>query len=416
MTAPARLLSLFLALPALAQESTVTAVDEPSADRWMYVSNATPGTRSQATTFSALPGDSGVDDRFGQFLVKFDTAAAGIPPSLGEENYTLTSLVFRATVSSGGTIYDPTQDDRFTYGEMALPDTDAGRPAELHGTGFRNDFTASSFVEDSPFGSGNGRSVRNAYALGFDGTGVPRDVSNNIGEDFDSRAWAIGQASGLSPGDAMPADTVLTFTPDVSDPAIAAYVREGLNRGFVWFTLSSLHPGDHAGRRTHFLLHERQPRSRDRRKSRAQPRGRMGGAAAFRHVRTRPVRQRLTLLCRASGLFLHAPGQPGLEGGLLGGSGDLQRPLRHCFQLTAPGTHREALFPHLPHPRRTMRISSRKNTSGFTLVELMVTVAIIATLGGVSVSGYLSIREKARMTTEINAARNLAVAYLAGRL
>lgn len=49
---------------------------------------------------------------------------------------------------------------------------------------------------------------------------------------------------------------------------------------------------------------------------------------------------------------------------------------------------------------------------GFTLVELLVTIVIIITLMGVSFAGFRSIREKARMTTEVGAARNLITAYL----
>lgn len=53
---------------------------------------------------------------------------------------------------------------------------------------------------------------------------------------------------------------------------------------------------------------------------------------------------------------------------------------------------------------------SRKR--GFTLVELLVTTTIIAVLATVSTTGYLSMRQKARLTTEISAARNLVAAYL----
>ncbi len=174
--------------------------------------------------------------------MKFDTAAAGIPAGLGAENYEVASLILRAVVANSGNLYDPTQDEWFTYGMMALADADPGRPLELHGTGFRNQFTSATFEEDSPFGSGGGRSVRNAFALDFDSAGNPRDVSNNIEENFDSRAWAIGQTSTVTPGSAVPVDTAFTFTPNTSDPSIAAYVREGLNQGFIWFTFSSLHP------------------------------------------------------------------------------------------------------------------------------------------------------------------------------
>lgn len=59
-----------------------------------------------------------------------------------------------------------------------------------------------------------------------------------------------------------------------------------------------------------------------------------------------------------------------------------------------------------------MKTNTRKRSNGFTLVELLVTITIVATLTGVSVTGYMSLREKARMVTEVNAARNLMAAYL----
>lgn len=59
-----------------------------------------------------------------------------------------------------------------------------------------------------------------------------------------------------------------------------------------------------------------------------------------------------------------------------------------------------------------MKTTNRSLTHGFTLVELLVTITIIATLAGVSATGYMTMREKARMVTEVNAARNLMVAYL----
>lgn len=60
-----------------------------------------------------------------------------------------------------------------------------------------------------------------------------------------------------------------------------------------------------------------------------------------------------------------------------------------------------------------MKLSSNAPVRGFTLIELIVTVTIVAALGGLSASGYITIKEKARMATEVNAARNLSVAYLA---
>lgn len=208
----------------------------------MYSANSTPGTRPQASTFSALPDGDGTDDRFGQFVFKFDTVAAGIPAGLGVENYDVSSISITATIAQDRLfLYDPTQDDRFTYGAMALPDSDPGRPLELHGTGFRNEFTADTFQEDSAFGGGDD-SKRNAFALAFDAAGAPRDVTNNITEDFEPHPFAIGQISGLSPGSEVPVDTVVQFTIDLSATGVSDYVREGLDRGFIWLTLSSLHP------------------------------------------------------------------------------------------------------------------------------------------------------------------------------
>ena len=54
----------------------------------------------------------------------------------------------------------------------------------------------------------------------------------------------------------------------------------------------------------------------------------------------------------------------------------------------------------------------KKHNPGFTLVEMLVTVALVATLGTLTVTGVQSAREKARTVVEINAARNLITGYL----
>lgn len=241
------LLSALLACLAAGGENFSVTLTEPAADRWMYPANGTPGTRTQASTFSALPGDLETDNRFGQFVFKFDTAAAGIPAGLGAENYDISAIILTATIGQDRLfLYDPTQDAWFTYGMTELPDTDPGRPLELHGTGFRNGFTAADFQETSAH-SGGTPAERNAYALGFDENGTPRDVTDNVTEAFESFPWAVGQIEGLVPGDPVPVDSVVRFTPDLTQPGVAAYLREGLNQGFIWFTLSSLHPAIQQG-------------------------------------------------------------------------------------------------------------------------------------------------------------------------
>jgi len=224
----------------------------PAGDRWMYPSNSTPGTRQIASTFSFLPSP-GVDDRFGQFLIKFDTVAAGVPAGLGVENYQIHQIVLTAVyASTDSVIYDATEDPRASLGAAgSIPDTDPGRPLELHGTGFRGGFTASSFQETSPFGT------RNAYANGFDLTGGARDVSNSVSLGYESYPWAIGEIKTVVDSNAVPREYIplavgaiipvyahVSFKINLALPGVADYVRQGLNQGFLWFTLSSFHPVD----------------------------------------------------------------------------------------------------------------------------------------------------------------------------
>lgn len=60
-----------------------------------------------------------------------------------------------------------------------------------------------------------------------------------------------------------------------------------------------------------------------------------------------------------------------------------------------------------------MKANTRTHLAAFTLVELIVTITIIAILATVSSAAFLKFREKARMVTEVSAARNLITAYLA---
>lgn len=223
---------------------------QPAADLWMYPNTPTPGTRATASTFSYLPF-TGVDDRYGQFVVKFDTVAAGIPAGLGPSNYDIHHLVFTAVYASNDSLpYDPTEDPRASLGAAAtIADPDAGRPLELHGTGFRGGFTAATFQESSPYGS------RNAFASSFDTVGVARDVTNSVTLGYESYPWAIGKVSTpvdlmadpvvyqpLPPGGMIPVYSHVTFEINLALPGVANYVRQGLHDGFLWFTLSSFHP------------------------------------------------------------------------------------------------------------------------------------------------------------------------------
>jgi hypothetical protein len=224
---------------------TPTLLEEPSQDRWMYPSNGTPGTRSQASTFSALPAASGLDDRWGFFLIAFDTSEA-VPPGLPAAVYQIHSAKVAATISQDLRFtYDPSYDAWHSYGTPAVPaatvDTDPGRPLELHGAGFRNGWTAASFVETSSHGPAE-PGTRNAFPLGFDTGGGARDVSNNITGQFESIPWAVGTNHSLAPGTPVPLDSVFDFQINPSLPGVDEYLKQGLAAGRIWFSLSSLHP------------------------------------------------------------------------------------------------------------------------------------------------------------------------------
>ena len=230
---------------ATAAAGSPQTIAEPSQDRWMYPSNATPGVRAQASTFSALPGAAGFDDRWGFFLVAFDTGSA-VPAGLPPEFYRIRAASVTATVGQDLLFrYDPSYDGWRTYGTPTVPaaeaDADAGRPVELHGTGFRNGFSAATFSETSPQGGNGSAGTRNAFPLGFDETGTARDVSSNVTAQFESAPWAVGSCD-LAPGDLVPEGTVFTFDIGVSMPGVASYLADGLSAGRLWFSLDSLHP------------------------------------------------------------------------------------------------------------------------------------------------------------------------------
>ena len=243
-------LPLLAAVVGASAAAQPVVIPEPSADRWMYVANSTPGTRGQASTFSALPASSGLDDRFGFFLIRFDTTAA-VPAGLPASSYRIRSITLTATIGQDELFrYDPSADPLTSFGTPTAPPTEAdpdlGRPLELHGAGFRNGFTAQTFQENSANG-GSAPGTRNAFPMGFDDLGAARDVSNNITDAFDSIPWAIGKTNDVEPTDLVPLETEFTFEIDASLPGVSSYLQESLSSGQVWLSLSSLHPATQQG-------------------------------------------------------------------------------------------------------------------------------------------------------------------------
>lgn len=212
----------------------------------MYPFNATPGTRPVISVFGSEPGGTDFDSRDAQFLVGFGTATQ-IESGLGASAYHILSA--RLVIESANDLivaYDPTPDPWQTFLAPSdpnwQPDLDPGQPVELFGCGFRNGWTALSFAENSPFGSGSVLmpSVRNAFAMSFDASGLPIDVSNNPRLGFQPRPFAVGRIATLQPGDLIPLGAQMAFDIDVDHPPIQQYLRDSLHQGRLLLVASSL--------------------------------------------------------------------------------------------------------------------------------------------------------------------------------
>ena len=116
---------------------------------------------------------------------------------------------------------------------------------ELFGTGYRNGFTADTFIQTSAFG-GVLPGERNAFAAGYSTNGALVDVSDNVGKTnavyaaFEVHPFAVGQTTNAAPGELVPVDSNLTFDLNLDDPLVKQYVQESLNRGRLTLTTTSL--------------------------------------------------------------------------------------------------------------------------------------------------------------------------------
>lgn len=223
--------------------------DQPDHDRWFYPHNTTPGTRPQASVFSALPMSGGLDDRWGFFLLGFDTFDL-LPLNLPPDCYRIRSVKLTATVGTHENFrYDPTYDSWRTYAtttrDAEVADADIGRPVELSGVGFRQGFTARTFTEISPHGSSN-PGMRHAFPLGYTTVGEARDVSSNVTMQFESVPWAIGQAP-IAAGSLVPEETRFSFDLNLNLPGVTRYLQQSLSLGRLWFSLHSMHPAFEQG-------------------------------------------------------------------------------------------------------------------------------------------------------------------------
>lgn len=222
-------------------------------DRWMYPFNASNGVRPNGSTFGAIANPQ-FDDHDAQVLVGFDTSGGGVASGAGAANYQINSAkVMLTTATDGAFLLDPTYDSYTSYLDAAT-DTDAGRPIELYGVGFRNGYLSASvsddvagpplFAENDAFGPPGppvpANANRNAFPSDYAG-GTARDVSNNVREAYDPNPWAIANVPSISGGEAVPVDTALEFELDLQNPDTLAYLQAGLDSGELFFSVISLH-------------------------------------------------------------------------------------------------------------------------------------------------------------------------------
>lgn len=223
--------------------------DRPTLDKWMYPFGPPGGRESNAPVFGAIL-ISGFDDRDAQFVLGFATGSS-VPAGLGEDSYRVARGSVRATVSTDRVFfYDPTWDSfRGLLPDTDpryVPDEDPGRPVELFACGFRNGFSATTFVESSPFGGTPmippAEGARNVFAAVYDEQGLATDVSRQVRLGFEAVPAAIGLTDAVAPGQLVPVDTTLTFTLDLCDPAFNAYLRRALDEGVLFLMITSLEP------------------------------------------------------------------------------------------------------------------------------------------------------------------------------
>lgn len=256
-------------LAVFAPDAAPAAVVQATGDKYMYpFINDLPADerRGSASAFGAygaidLPAFD-FDDRDAQFFLDFATAGV-VPPGQGASSYRILSLTVTIVVENNDIFFhDPSFDLLGSY-TGASSDSDAGRPMELYGVGYRSGWTRSTFTEDSPFQTEPSSSIldpqsdwnrkRNAFALDFTAAGVPRDVSNNVEEGFEVHPWALADSPGyidyegnyvaavLEPGSLVPEGRVFRFQVDLTNPHIVAYLQDSLHSGRLHLMVSSLH-------------------------------------------------------------------------------------------------------------------------------------------------------------------------------
>jgi hypothetical protein len=250
MKSPLVVLALAASMSVAAEagaQVTVAQWNQPTIDRWMYPFNSSPTTRPVASTFGSDREDpTQFDSRDGQIILSFETSDQ-LPPAGGPYEI-LEAEVTLAFANDLVATYDPTSDPWQMFLPASDPrrvaDPDAGQPVELAGVGFRGGFTAATFKQDSAFAAPGASflspGVRNAYAACFDQAGQLVDISNHPRVGFQPSVFAVGAIDGLAAGQPVPVNSVMKFAVSVTDANIQSYLRQGLDAGRIFFSVSSL--------------------------------------------------------------------------------------------------------------------------------------------------------------------------------
>lgn len=230
-----------------AQTTMTVEMASPTMDRWMYPFNSQPGLETSVPVFAAI-SQAGFDDRDSGFLVGFDMSPE-FPAGLPLDMYEVVSLRVTLTMSVGDRwSYDPTADvvqsSYATTDPEYVVDTDAGKPVEMFGVGYRNGQSSATFGESSafstfpPFPPREG--VRSAFPAVFDSNGIATDVSRNVRQRFEAAAMALGLNPSLTPGALAPSGATLAFDVSTGDASAIAYVQRGLAEGRLRFMFTTL--------------------------------------------------------------------------------------------------------------------------------------------------------------------------------
>jgi len=239
---------LVVASPLRADTTFSVTYTTPTGDRWNYPFNPTPGLRPTASVFGNEAGSPLFDNRDGQMTIVFNTDA-DIPAGRGASSYAVTSARLTLQFATDMALAyddstDPWQSFVLKSDRNFVQDRDPGQPVELFGVGFRNGWSADTWVETSPYAPGGSSllnpGIRNAYALGYDSKGNLVDVSNNVRDMFTPEAFAIGAVPGVEPGDLIPIDSLCVFDLAIDNPIVLSYLQQNLDQGKVLFSVTSL--------------------------------------------------------------------------------------------------------------------------------------------------------------------------------